>query len=108
DPQRDRSRTSDAQACRAGCETGAARRAVARKIAGVSRLVARRPADDGAARHSGAVAGVGGTDSRYHAGAAGGVRPRGPSHRLWRGPLRLHARPFAQVKAITAAGTAFS
>ena len=96
DPQRDRSGALDAQARRAGRKAGAAGGDGARKIAGVSRLVARRPADAGAARHPRAVAGRRRTHSRYHAGAAGGVRPRGPPHRLWRGTLRLHARPFAQ------------
>ena len=68
----------------------------ARQVAGVSRVVARRPADARTARHSRAVARRCRNDSRYHAGAAGGIRPSGPSHRLWRRPLRLHARAFAQ------------
>ena len=96
DPQRDRSGSPDAGARRARRAAGAAGGDGARQVAGLSRLVARRQADARAARHSRAVAGRRRTRSRYHAGAAGGVRPARPSHRLWRRALRLHAGAFAQ------------
>ena len=48
-------------------------------------------------------------DPRHHAGAAGGVRPRRPPHRLWRRALRLHPGAFAQNRRpIAAIGVAFA
>ena len=96
DPQRDRSGSLDADARGAGRAAGAAGGDGARQVAGLSGLVARRQADARAARHSRAVAGRRRTHSRHHAGAAGGVRPARPPHRLWRRALRLHAGAFAQ------------
>ena len=81
----------------------------ARKIAGVSRLVARRPADAGAARHPRAVAGRRRTRSRYHAGAAGGVRPRRATASAMAPDITTTRSPIcAKSKAITAVGTAFA
>ena len=57
DPQRDRPGAADAAARRSRREAGAAGGAGARQVAGVSRLVARRPADARSPRDSRAVAG---------------------------------------------------
>ena len=88
---------ADARARRAGRAAGAAggrwraaSRCAFRAWSPGDRLMLR------AARHSRAVAGGGRDHSRHHAGAARGVRPRRPPHRLRRRTLRLHPCAFAQ------------
>ena len=79
-----------------------------------SPLIMRAFAFGAAARHRRlghprAAAGCAGGLSRHHAGAAGGVRSRGPSHRLWRRLLRHDHRPAARAqRAIIAIGLAFA
>ncbi len=109
DPQRDRSRATDAErlprvARRLRCRrfqraTPRCRSAVdARRRAG-----ARRLRDFRAVRHC--VRGRPG----YRAGAARRVRPRRPSYRLWRRLLRPHAwRICARHKTVIAIGLAFA
>ncbi len=109
DPQRDRSGAADAKARRAGREAGAAGGDGARQVAGVSGLVARRPADAGPARHSRAVAGGRRTHSRHHAGAAGGVRSaRATASAMAPGITTTRSRICARSKAVTAVGIAFA
>ena len=108
DPQRDRSGAADASARRKG-----ARLALPAVMARGKSLAFRAwsPGDRlmlRAARHSRAVAGGRRAHPRHHAGAAGGVRSRRPSHRLWRRTLRLHPGAFAQDESRIAIGLAFA
>ena len=61
----------------------------------------RRPAAARSARHSRAVAGRGRNPSRHRAGAAGGLRPLRPPHRLRRRPLRPHVGASAQIEGLS-------
>ena len=81
-----------------GRAAGAAGHHRARPVAAIPGLACRRQVAAGIARHSRAVAGRGRNRARHRAGAAGGLRPDRPPHRLWRRALRPHAGASAQIE----------